>query len=492
MTDRTRPRHPARAAALSFLFPGLGQAYAGERWLAALFAIPILVLVAAAVAVIVLFADRLRNEVLSSSFLVALLLLDAVLMVWRLLAIAQVGFARRAAPRPTGADVALQTRRSPWRDGRAVVVLLLIATIAMHAYLGLVVGQLNTTLEQIFGGSRTGIGNARPPAGAALNKPDYHWNGRERVNFLLLGIDSGPGRSEALTDTILVISVDPVAKTAEMVSIPRDTGYLPLPDTRIYGDGLYPMKINQLSTDAAADPGRWCPDMVAGDCGLRTLERSVGLYLGITIQYYATIDLRGFAQLIDSLGGVQLCLSHNLIDPGYSGPTWAPRVGIELPAGCSRYDGAHALAFARIRKGYMEMPDGSRDYQNDFKRADRQQQLLLALRREFAAANLVFELPGLLDAIGRTITTDFPRDKVGDIATLLPLITGPEIRRVVLAYPQFVEAPVDPAANYLLIPKRDAVRAEMQRLFGANLTGWYLGSQAAAPPAVSPDASASP
>lgn len=493
MTDRSRPRHRALAAALSFLFPGLGQAYAGERRLAALFAAPILVLVIGAVVGVVFFADRLRNQALSSSFLVMVLILDAVLLLWRLLAIAQVGFGQAAAARPLGADMAVRVDRVPWRTGTgAFVALLLVATVAMHAYLGLVIGELNTTLEQVFGGSRTSVGNAPPPADAPLNLPEYHWNGEERVNFLLLGIDSGPGRQEALTDTILVVSVDPIARTAQMVSIPRDTGYMPLPDTRVYRDGLYPLKINQLSTDAGLDPARWCPDMVAGDCGLRTLERSVGLYLGINIQYYATVNLRGFADLIDALGGVRLCLTGKLIDAEYSGPTWTPRVGIELAAGCHQYDGTHALAYARIRKGYLELPDGSREYQNDFKRADRQQEVLLALRREFAAANLIFELPGILDAIGHTVATDFPRDKVGDISTLVPLITGPEIDRVVLAYPQFVDAPVDPTTNYLLIPKRSAVRTEMERLFGAHLAGWYVGSQAAAPPAVSPEASASP
>jgi hypothetical protein len=120
--------------------------------------------------------------------------------------------------------------------------------------------------------------------------------------------------------------------------------------------------------------------------------------------------------------------------------------------------------------------------------------VLLALRRKFADANLVFALPGLLNAMGHTVTTDFPRALAGDLASLLPLITGPEIQRVVLAWPQYVDLPTNPTVNYLLIPKRDAVRAGMQKLFGAAgpLQGWYVGSQAALPPAVSPTVEASP
>ena len=102
-----------------------------------------------------------------------------------------------------------------------------------------------------------------------------------------------------------------------MVSVPRDTGFLPLPDRSVYPDALYPNKINQLSTEASENPALWCPDMSADQaeaCGLRTLERTIGLYLGIPIQYYATIDLEGFTHLIDEVGPLRLCLPGKLVD----------------------------------------------------------------------------------------------------------------------------------------------------------------------------------
>jgi hypothetical protein len=147
-----------------------------------------------------------------------------------------------------------------------------------------------------------------------------------------------------------------------------------------------------------------------------------------------------------------------------------------------QYDGSHALAYSRIRKGYLELPDGTQEPQNDFKRADRQQQVLLQLRSKFAEADLVFALPSILQAVARTVNTDFPRAKAGDLASLLPLITGPHIKRVVLGYPGFVDLPLDPATNYLLIPRRDAVRTEMQKLFGTGLQGWYLAGASDGPP----------
>lgn len=471
-TDRPQPRNAGLAALLSFLFPGLGQAYAGARRWAILFAAPVLLLLATVIWITLVSAGRLRNDLLSASFLGAALVVNMVLMAWRLAAIGQAALATRPSLLGRG------TRRA---TSVALVVVLLATTVGMHAWAGLLIGRVNTTLADVFVGELPGTSAGAGPG--PINQPAFRWDGTARINFLLVGIDSGPGRDEALTDTILVVSVDPVARTAVMVSVPRDTGFVPLPDRSIYPDGVYPRKINELSSEAGLSPRVWCPDMPSGvtTCGLRTLERSIGLYLGIPIQYYAKVDLQGFVDLIDAIGGVTLCLNGRMVDPEYGGPTW-PGVGIVLPAGCRSYDGAHALAYARIRKGWIELADGTREDQNDFKRAERQQKVLLELRGEIARADLIFELPRILAAVGATVETDFPRSLAGDLASLLPLVTGPGIERVVLSYPGFVDLPTHPLVNYLLIPRRDEVRAEMKRLFGTELDGWYLGSTVAGPP----------
>ncbi|HET6379506.1 MAG TPA: LCP family protein [candidate division Zixibacteria bacterium] len=480
MVEPVRPRHPALAAALSFVLPGLGQAYAGQPLLAVMLATPVLLLVGGGALVALLWADEVRNSLFSSTFLTGLLVLDLVLMLWRIFAIAQVGFAR-----PTPGPLT----ESPWRAAStALVAVLIVATVVMHTWAGMVVTTVEDTLSDVFGGGVpwTGGGLGTNDEGDhPLNEPEFSWDGTERVTFLLLGIDAAPGREHALTDTILVVSVDPVARTAVMVSVPRDTGFLPLPDRSVYPDGLYPQKINQLASDAAGDVPLWCPDLppdAEEACGIRTLQRAVGLYLGLPIHYYAQVDLAGFQQLVDAVGGLQLCLEGRLVDPAYTA-IGSGEHGVTLEAGCHHYNGAEALAYARIRQGWMEMPDGTRQPQNDFLRAERQQRVLLEFRRELARLDLVFELPPVLEAIGDTVVTDFPRDRAGDLASLLPLITGPDIERVVLGLPEFVDPPLDPTVNYLLIPRRGAIRAEMERLFGAeNVEGWYLTTDAAGPP----------
>lgn len=481
-----RPHRPWLAAALSFLFPGAGHAYAGRGRTALIFALPILVAVALVLGFVLGPLELPRNTVLSTRFLLAVLVLNAIVFAWRSAAVAHAGLALRTAGMP-------RLRRTP-----AVVGVLLLLTLAMHAWVAVVVVQLEGTLSDVFAGQdptpRDPDQSLAPAPSPAPGEPEPtplpQWDGTERLNILLLGTDAAPGREAILTDVILLVSVDPVDGTAVMVSVPRDTGFVPLPDRSVYPDAIYPRKVNGLMAAATADAERWCPDL-EGDpqsCGLRIVEASVGLYLGVEIHHYALVDMAGFAELIDALGGLELCLPGRLVDPRFDGSLTNEVVteALVLPAGCHQYDGLGALAYARSRQGWIEMPDGERVPQSDFTRNDRQQRVLLALREELAQADTFIELPGVLGAISRTVSTDFPRDRAGELASLLPLITGPNIDRLVLDYPDYVDLPLQPDVNYLLIPRRDDIRDAMADTFGEDeLRGWYLGTTADGPGASS-------
>jgi polyisoprenyl-teichoic acid--peptidoglycan teichoic acid transferase len=475
-----RPHRPWLAALLSFVIPGLGQVYSGRPWLGLLFAAPV---VAVAILVAGVAGGRLSGlggSLFASEVLLGIMIANGALLAWRGISIAHAGL-------------------TPWdrihghdrRTALMVVGTLLFIAFAMHAWVGAVVLQLNETLTQVFAPERPpvagpgGFGGEDDPD-QPINAPQYEWDGTERINVLLVGTDEAPGREATLTDVLLVVSIDPVAETAVMISVPRDTGYVPLPDERLFPGGLYPDKVNELALQASLDPATWCPDLADDPeaCGLKTVETSIGLYLGLDIHHFALLDMAGFAEMIDAIGGVRLCLEGTLVDRRFDGSLTneESNEGLVLPAGCRVYNGIDALAYARSRQGYIEMEDGERVQQTDFDRAERQQGVLLALREELTEADTFLELPQLLRAIGRTVSTDFPRDQAGDLASLLPLITGPNIERVVLGYPEFVDLPENPDVNYLLVPKRDEIRDEMGRLFGSeSLVGWYLGSTAPAP-----------
>jgi LCP family protein required for cell wall assembly len=490
------PHRPWLAALLSFILPGLGQAYAGRRRLAVFFVAPVAAIVLIGIAAWAGAIGELRNSIWSSGVLVTVGVVNALVFVWRSLSI---GHAAISAGEP-------EDRRQR-RAGIVATAVLVAASAGMHLWVGAVVNQLDGTLDQVFGGEGGGVADRRDPDGGEGNgvdpepspTPAYRWDGDARINVLLIGTDEAPGREAALTDVILVVSVDPVDRTAVMISIPRDTGFVPLEDESRYVGGLYPDKINGLSARAALDPESWCDGRLADDpdaCGLRTLRTSVELYLGLEIHNSARLSMEGFADMIDAVGGIELCLPGRLVDPEFDGSLTNRSSGepLILPEGCHDYDGIEALAYARSRKGWIQMPDGERIPQDDFARNERQQRVLLALRRELAEADTFLELPSLLSAIGSSVSTDFPRDQAGDLASLLPLIAGPDIERVVLDYPKFVELPLDPAANYLLVPKREAIRAEMERLFGSDaLRGWYLTTDLPAPtPTPGPNESSDP
>ncbi len=472
----SRSSRPWLAALLSFVFPGLGQAYRDNRRAALVFAIPMLVLVIGVGSILTRVIEPPRNVLLSTGFLIAVLVVNGVIFAWRSASIAHAGL-------------------TPWtgigperRTSAMTVALLVLLTLAMHAWVGMVVVQLEGTLTRIFAGADPGVrlpvATSDPAASEAPGEPspppDYRWDGTDRINILLLGTDAAPGREAVLTDVILVVSIDPVDETAVMISIPRDTGYVPLADGSVHEDRIYPDKVNGLIARAQRSPDRWCPDLDEDEeasCGIRTIQETVGLYLGVEIHHHALVDMAGFADLIDALGGLELCLPGELVDPEFDGSLENEVVTepLVLPAGCRQYNGLDALAYARSRKGWIELPDGTREPQNDFTRSDRQQLVLLALRRELAEADTFLELPGVLDAIGRTVSTDFPRDQAGDLASLVPVITGPDIDRLVLSHPEFLDLPLQPDVNYLLIPKREAIRDAMAELFGEDeLTGWYL------------------
>jgi anionic cell wall polymer biosynthesis LytR-Cps2A-Psr (LCP) family protein len=114
-----------------------------------------------------------------------------------------------------------------------------------------------------------------------------------------------------------------------------------------------------------------------------------------------------------------------------------------------------ALAYVRSRKGIGD---------NDFTRADRQQQLLEALRAKLTAGNLVLALPGLLDAVKNTIATDVPSDRMPALAQAVQDADMSNLRRIVLQPPEFMTAEPNSAAGYILHPDLEAIRAIGEQL----------------------------
>ena len=160
---------------------------------------------------------------------------------------------------------------------------------------------------------------------------------------------------------------------------------------------------------------------------MRTLEDAIGALLGIPIHYYASLDFGGFIQMVDAVGGVDVTVARGFEDPTYDGYGCAVRAVTRSRPGEHHLDGINALAYARSRKGLGE---------SDFTRQARQQQILVALRDQATqGGSLLFELPALLDAVGQTIRSDVPVDRLPTLAAIMEEVGREGVTTAVIRSP---------------------------------------------------------
>ena len=441
--DAPAPLPRAAVGFLSALLPGLGHLVAGRLRLGALFLAPsLLLLVAAAAVALGTGRVRLLAGLANPATIEWLLVLQVGVLAWRLLALAS----------------SLVDARWPRFGRRDAVVagVLAVLIVAPQAWAGYVTLVARETADTVFESSSNGSGFAplptssvpavTPAPGTSIAAPSPTPPAR-RLTVLLLGFDSGPGRNTALTDTMIVASLDPVGRTVSMVSVPRDMVDVPLPG----GDVFHP-KVNGLYSFARLNPAvlPWAkgdgPTAIAG--ALETL-------LGVHIDYYAQVNLPGFVNLVDSVGGVDIVVPHAICAPDYH------EYGIQgfgIGAGPHHLDGIHALAYARIRKAAGE---------SDFTRAARQQQVLLSIRDAVVRGGILEDPVGFLHALGDTVRTNVPPDLLPDLATLAQEIGPSRVYREVITYPLVHGSSVPDPRGSILLPDIPAIRALAARLFTA-------------------------
>ncbi len=250
------------------------------------------------------------------------------------------------------------------------------------------------------------------------------WRGRERVTVLLLGIDQRPNEDPAntRTDTMIILTLDPVARTAGMLSIPRDL-YVPLPDrgqdrintAHVYGGPQYAMK-------------------------------AVEYNFGIPIQHYMRVNFSAPVALIDLAGGIDIVNEHDINDPRFPDDNYgyAP---FRLAAGPQHLDGAAALKYARTRHG-----------DSDFYRIRRQQQVIMALRGKLTGTDMVTKLlpnaPTILQTLSESVSTDLSNTEIVQLALLARDIPVARIARLAVDE-RAVKPWTTPSGGQVEIPDRE-------------------------------------
>jgi polyisoprenyl-teichoic acid--peptidoglycan teichoic acid transferase len=210
-----------------------------------------------------------------------------------------------------------------------------------------------------------------------------------RVTVLLTGVDFLQGRRHALNDTIILVSIDLQTRDVVMVSVPRDTANFPF-----YWGGQAPVnfKINGLANAISA--GRFG----SPDPPLVTLANEVGYLVGVKVDYYAEVDIAGFAKLIDAVGGIDLYNPTPLDDPFTC---------TSVPAGNVHLDSTNALRYAR-----------SRETSSDYYRSARQQRVLIALEKKMASPAMLPRLGSMIALVGQSVATNFPLNTARNYSSL--------------------------------------------------------------------------
>jgi LCP family protein required for cell wall assembly len=247
--------------------------------------------------------------------------------------------------------------------------------------------------------------------------------GDDRLNILLIGGDFGEGRTGVRTDTMITVSIDPVTGETAMFSVPRNWTYAPLPDGMgVWDCNCYPELINELWVmgeqypDAFPGPGSPSENAVKG---------VIGEFLGLDIDYYAMVNLDGFVDIVDALGGVNIYVPSQVVDEEYPHEDGTVE-RIEIDQGWQELDGHLALAYARTRH-----------QDSDYFRMNRQRCVIEAMIEEADPTSLVLNFGKLADVMKNTMQTDIPIDALPRLIELMPSVDLDEVVSVRFIPPEY-------------------------------------------------------
>jgi LCP family protein required for cell wall assembly len=269
------------------------------------------------------------------------------------------------------------------------------------------------------------------------------WQDPRRVSILLLGIDQRAGETGTFaTDTIILLSLDPVGKTGALLSIPRDL-WVQMPGLN------QPGRINTANIigDDINYPGGGGPAYAA-----RVVEKE----LGITIQHYVLINFEVFTTLIDAIGPVEVCPPEPIDDDKYPDGSYGT-ISIHFDAGCQALEAERLLQYARTRHS-----------DSDIGRSSRQQEVILAVRDKVLSAggvlSLLPQVPTLWRSVQDNIRTDLTLEEVISLARTAETIPDSEIRQSQISFGE-VELGTTADGDQILMPIHSDIQALVQDLF---------------------------
>src|SRR5437660_3443445 len=326
----------------------------------------------------------------------------------------------------TGVPHATGLRRAHWLALGGVLLLLALVGSAL-LYLSPVLALLDSR----------GPVAGKPGAAVAATPPPL--DSKQRINILLLGSDNDQKfpQDALLTQTMIVVSIDPAKRQVTLLSLPRDL-WVDIPSHAS-------AKIDLAFAQGGAPLAR------------ATVERA----FKIPIHYYAWIGLNGLVRVVDRLGGVDVDILHPVLDDNYPNDFSDSGYGTErvfLAAGPQHLDGRHTLQYVRSRHG---------DLLSDFGRSIRQQQVLLALQQRMAGMDLVTAIPTLARDLNGHVKTDLDLVRLTQLALFMRGMHGGGVHQAFIT--PYVHDATSADGQQILVANWPAVNAYLRQLFGADL-----------------------
>lgn len=310
-----------------------------------------------------------------------------------------------------------QSKDRNWKKISKRTALGLAVTVILVG--GVLFGKGFWKLKDVFRGGSEGAAALQDN----VDPTQLRGEGDGRVNILLLGKGGDGHTAPDLTDTILLASIDPLAKEAALLSIPRDL-YV---ETDDHGS----MKINAVYATAKNSVlhGRRVDnqEQAAEAAGFAAIRDTVEDSMGVPVHYHVMVDFEAFQKAIDTVGGVTIEAPEALYD---SNVAWENGGSSRLAvAGTNHFNGHQALLYARSRMGSAR---------GDFDRAERQRLILLALKDKVLSVGTFsnpLKISQLLDAFGSHVSTDLSLNEVMRLYDLSREIDGSKIASIGLADP---------------------------------------------------------
>jgi LCP family protein required for cell wall assembly len=271
------------------------------------------------------------------------------------------------------------------------------------------------------------------------------WDGESRFTMIMVGLDRRPGQTglSYRTDSMMLVSIDPVTQQIGILSIPRDL-YVQVPGYSSL------QRINAAMVLGEQQRAGYGPTL---------LMQTVQLNLGIRVNEYLAVDFQAFIEVVDAIGGITVETDYTINDPRYPSMNYGYDP-FYLPAGEHQLNGYDALRFARTRHG-----------DSDIRRAERQQQVLYAIRDKVTGLDMLPSLiarsPQLWAALDDNVYTGLSLEQVVQLALFVRDVPRENISTGVINY-RYLQSYTTSSGASVLIPNRARLGNLMVEVFGTS------------------------